>query len=65
MPKVPERLKNPAPPDSDSRESDSSRTPKLSSEKTTPDTTFRKSGFTDDAASEAPLPFVESEGRAL
>ncbi|PWB95176.1 replication protein A [Methylosinus sporium] len=38
--------------------SESSRAPKLSSEKTTPDTTFRKSGFTDDATSEAPLPFV-------
>jgi plasmid replication initiation protein len=44
--------------------SERSRTPKLPSEKTTPDTTFRKSGFTDDATSEAPLPFVESEGRA-
>jgi plasmid replication initiation protein len=44
--------------------SERSRTPKLPSEKTTPDTTFRKSGFTDDTTSEAPLAFVESEGRA-
>ncbi|WP_400766941.1 replication initiator protein A [Methylosinus sporium] len=44
--------------------SERSRTPKLPSEKNTPDTPFRKSGFTDDAASEAPLPFGESEGRA-
>lgn len=44
--------------------SERSRTPKPPSEKTTPDTTFRKSGFTDDATSEAPLPCGESEGRA-
>jgi plasmid replication initiation protein len=44
--------------------SERSRTPKLPSEKNTPDTTFRKSDFTDDATSDAPLPFAESEGRA-
>jgi plasmid replication initiation protein len=44
--------------------SERSRTPKLLSEKNTPDTTFRKSGFTDDVISAAPLPFGESEGRA-
>ncbi|WP_159289079.1 replication initiator protein A [Methylosinus sporium] len=44
--------------------SERSRTPKLPSEKNTPDTTFRKSGFTDDATFEAPFPFVESKGRS-
>ncbi len=44
--------------------SERSRTPKLPSEKTTPDTTFRKSGFTDDATFEAPVLFGEREGGA-
>jgi plasmid replication initiation protein len=44
--------------------SERSRTPKVPSEKNTPDTPFRKSGFTDDATFEAPVPFGESEGGA-